>query len=219
MELHPIKNANKLRFQPGDKSGSFEVVRALGTKHFKRGVAVVYLVRCVCGHETERDRQTLIRPSSGCETCRSKGTMPPGSWSHPLYKRWSHILDRCLNPKNGDYKNYGARGIKVCDRWLTGEDGITGFACFVADMGECPPGHTVERCDNHSHYTPENCRWATRTVQSRNRRSLRQLDWHGRTQPASVWAEEMGIPYFTLMRRLDRGWPVERALTEPVRRP
>jgi len=85
---------------------------------------------------------------------------------HPLYNTYYLIYDRCLNPRTKNYKDYGGRGIKICDRWL----GKEGFNNFVTDMGERPEGMTLDRKDNDGNYEPLNCRWATPTQQSHNRR-------------------------------------------------
>lgn len=218
MKLQPIKKPHLLRYQPGDRAGCFTVIQAIGAKHFKRGVSVVFEVRCDCGSIWNRDRQTLIRNPKACDDCRFPGSMPPGSAYHPLYPRWQGMIDRCTNPSNSSFKNYGGRGIAVCERWTTGEGRLTGFECFLLDMGEPKDGETIERENNDGDYAPANCSWQTRTIQSRNRRSLRMIEHNGETHPVSVWAERIRMPYFTLMRRIKAGWSVEDALTRPLRK-
>jgi len=205
-----------MRFAGGEKVGKLTLIELAGTKHFARGVAVVWRCRCDCGAMVERDRQTLIRSkAASCDDCRSIGSAPPGKWKHPLYKVWRHMIDRCTNPRNKSFPDYGARGITVCDRWVNGENGITGLECFAADMGVKPQGMTIERKDVNVGYLPGNCTWANRTIQSRNRRNVKLLTYKGESLPTTVWAERTGIPYFTLVARLKK-WTVERSLETPL---
>lgn len=87
------------------------------------------------------------------------------------YACWRALKNRCLNPKNIQYKDYGARGITICDSWMK-------FENFFVDMGKCPDDYQIDRIDNNQGYCKENCRWTTRTINSRNRRSacLHKID-------------------------------------------
>ena len=126
------------------------------------------------------------------------------------YRTWSHMKGRCSNPNEARYKDYGGRGIKVCERWMK-------FENFLEDMGEKPDNKTLDRIDNDGDYCPENCRWATIDQQSRNTRRSKIMTYNGKTQPMIDWAEELGISYAVLKTRTRRGWTTERALGTPVR--
>jgi len=121
------------------------------------------------------------------------------------------MIQRCSNPNHPDYRHYGGRGIRVCERWLQAET-------FLADMGERPSAqHTLERKDNNGPYSPDNCRWATQIEQCQNLRKSRLLEYQGETLTIAEWARRAGLSPGALWGRLDRGWSVERALTTPAR--
>lgn len=131
-----------------------------------------------------------------------------------VYAIYRAMLQRCYNPSQKGFHNYGGRGIRVCRRWR----GRGGFERFLADM-DYPdnPTLTIERKDVNGHYTPANCAWATRKVQSRNRRDTRKVPWQGELRLLLELSEEYGIPYKVLHQRLGRGWSTHRALTQPLR--
>lgn len=120
---------------------------------------------------------------------------------------------RCNDPNNKEYKNYGARGIKVCKKWNK-------FKNFLKDMGEPPSSkHKIDRIDNNKGYYKSNCRWATQREQARNTRRNRLLTFKNKTQLMIEWSEEMNIQYKVLSDRINKlKWSVEKALTEPVRK-
>jgi hypothetical protein len=131
---------------------------------------------------------------------------------------WWHIIDRCENPDNSSYHNYGARGISVSPRWKSGDGRLTGFECFLADMGDRPEGnYTVERVDGTRGYEPGNCIWLPKGDQSKNRRGVRLVRIGDDVRTIPDWCKETGIPYFTAMRRIGRGWPPDKAVNHPIR--
>lgn len=126
------------------------------------------------------------------------------------YKIWTGMKSRCFTPSATGYENYGGRGISVCGRWMN-------FENFLSDMGECPEGMSIDRKNSDANYSPDNCRWATRKEQNRNQRRLMYLTLGGKTQCASAWADEVGMQVSSLVGRIKRGWPVDKALNTPIR--
>ena len=120
------------------------------------------------------------------------------------------MKDRCHNERCKGYKFYGQRGIKVCERWRES------FENFIADMGLCPPGFTIERIDNSKGYEPSNCKWASWQEQFKNTRTCRNITFNGETMNASDWERKMGFKV-SISRRIRLGWSVERAITTPAR--
>jgi hypothetical protein len=129
--------------------------------------------------------------------------------STPVWHAWQAMIQRCENPNDSAYRNYGGRGIAVCEEWHE-------FAKFIADMGMRPKGFQLDRENNDLGYFKENCRWVTAKQNHNNRRDNRLVEFDGKSQTIAQWADELGMNYRTLNNRLNRGWPVERALTEPV---
>lgn len=118
------------------------------------------------------------------------------------------MLSRCSGPKNSQFKNYGGRGVHVCDRWRD-------FAAFLSDMGLPPDGLSIDRIDNNRGYEPSNCRWATTKEQARNKRTNVFVEFGGERLAVQEWADRLGCEHATLRRRL-KLWGVELALTTPV---
>lgn len=137
--------------------------------------------------------------------------------SHPLYHVWCQIRYRCYEKSNKDYRFYGGRGITVCERWMIHGNGI-GFRNFIADMGDRPINGQVERVNNDKGYSPDNCIWATREEQSKNRRTNRRIKFNGEENILMDWSKKVGISSSCIAYRLNVGWSVKRALTTPTYR-
>lgn len=135
-----------------------------------------------------------------------------------LYSVWNMMKQRCGDPNNAYYKNYGGRGIKVCDEWKEytafRDWAITNGYDETAEHGKC----TIDRINNNGNYEPGNCRWVSKKEQARNRRSNRFIEYNGKRQTLAEWAEETGIYALTIHNRLKSGWSVEEALTtKPIK--
>jgi len=184
---------------------------------------VVWHCRCDCGNEVNvvgYDLTSGRTTSCGCyqrersvEANTVHGMNRQGE-THPVYVVWKSMLQRCENPNNPEYKNYGGRGITVCDEWHDAQV----FINWALASG-WQKGLQIDRIDNNGSYEPSNCRWVTRKENSRNKRNNRLITFDDKTQTMAEWAEEAGISYLVLCSRINQyHWPIERALTEPVRR-
>lgn len=171
---------------------------------------------CDCGGTKEALSNNLRREmttSCGCyqadrvrEVCGTHGLQDT-----PEYASWNGMKQRCSNPATPCYHRYGRRGITVCDRWRHS------FEAFLTDMGKRPtPEHTIDRVDNNSGYSPDNCRWATKSEQARNTRRNLLLTHDGETKTLAEWSLEKGLRRTTISERLKRGVPVAEALETPV---
>lgn len=137
-----------------------------------------------------------------------------GRSSDPTYSKYQAMKGRCYNPANKSYARYGGRGIVVCERWRNS------FAAFLEDMGPSPVGMSIERKDSNGNYEPDNCKWATKAEQSRNKGTNVRVEIDGMAFPTLKDASvHYGLAYGTVrVRTATYGWSVERALKTPIDR-
>jgi len=192
-------------------------------KRFNRLVAIsraghkcgrtAWLCKCDCGNEVITTTHSLN--SKGTQSCgcynRDNGRKKRihGKTKDPIYRIWSGMRGRCKNPTVMGYKNYGGRGIQVCERW---DD----FQNFFHDMGPTyEKGLSIDRIDNNGNYEPSNCKWSDRFEQSNNRRNNRVYTIDGTTDTLAVLCRKIGIHHDIVRGRLRWGWEVEKAFKTP----
>lgn len=147
---------------------------------------------------------------------RRKDMRDPGV--RRAFYTYTNMMTRCYNTNYRNFDWYGGRGIGVCDVWRFGDTERSGFIAFLDDMGVQPEGLTIERKDNDAGYSPENCVWATRGTQARNRRTTRIIDTPWGRMCVRDAAEKAGVAYATFIHRLDRGYTIAEALVVGDRR-
>ncbi len=155
------------KLEIGSKWDKWTIIKEIGLKSHSDGIrgeanSLFYLCLCECGNKNEI-RAAALR-GGHTKKCRRCGPKKHGFSPNPLYTRWLLIKERCFNSNHRCYKNYGARGITICDRWLN-------FENFYEDMGDIPfNGAEIDRINNDGNYEPNNCRWVTRLENQRNKR-------------------------------------------------
>lgn len=199
--------------KPGEVFGRWTVTAPI--KHNGRWSSEC---RCECGRVgIVRNAKLLNGQSKSCGCMRDDNLTTHGATKRSIrmdsheYWIWNTVVQRCTNPNVKNWKDYGGRGITVCDKWLSYEN-------FIADMGKRPTTkHSIERIDNEAGYCPDNCRWVTRTEQAMNKRNNHFIELFGRRQHLSGWAMEYGICHTLIISRLSRGWSELDAITKPPR--
>lgn len=161
----------------------------------------VYKCVCDCGNITEvrgSHLRTGHTKSCGCD----KIIQPSHRKSNTnLYHRWERIKERCYNKNSRNYKNYGGRGIAVCDEW---RKNFKAFYNWSMENGYAD-NLTIDRIDVNGNYSPDNCRWITNKEQQRNKRNNVYLTYNGKTQTIHEWSIKLGIPASTIYYRYHKG--------------
>lgn len=168
-------------------------------------------VLCDCGNLIETRGHNLRSgdtKSCGCliQDVLAERNHKHGHCSTRTYRIWLNMKQRCNNPANKNWADYGGRGIRICERWRD-------FSAFFLDMGEAPAWGSIDRINNDGGYEPGNCRWATQRQQCQNTRRNRFIEFNGEIKPLSEWARDLGVHIATLHYRVNH-WALERALSK-----
>ncbi|MDB6082232.1 MAG: hypothetical protein JWN43_113, partial [Gammaproteobacteria bacterium] len=196
----------------GERFGNLVVLRrAEGT-----GRGRIVEAQCDCGKLTIANVNNMRNghtKSCGClkaagsERSVKHGHARTGKFKNPTYSVYRDMLTRCGNSNYKEFHLYGGRGITVCERWKQG------YEFFLADMGERPPGLTLERERVNEGYSPSNCKWATDEEQANNKRNNVVIELGGKRLTIAQWSRELNIKAGTLYFRASKGWPPERILS------
>ena len=182
--------------------------------------AVLWRCACDCGTTTVKSSHALLTGdtrSCGClqkEVNRSAKTHghTVGQKATPEFTAWKNMIARCTKNSHEEFKNYGNRGITVCERWRD-------FSAFLSDVGLRPsPELSLHRIDNNLGYFKSNVKWATKEEQCNNTRRNVLLEFDGRVQTVTKWCAERGLTYGAVYARLKNGWSVDRALGTPLQK-
>ena len=184
---------------------------------------------CECGNKSSilpfDLKSGKTKMCKDCSYAARKGVLRPEVSTHymadtPTQQVWTDMKRRCLNPSRRGYENYGGRGIKVCSRWLHGEDGKSGFHCFFEDMKERPSkDHQLDRINNDGDYTPENCQWVEKSAQNYNKQNTFRFIVFGEEMTLIEAELKFGINRNTLRQRLTtHKMNPEKAVTMPLKR-
>lgn len=207
-----VKHGHNFKDIGGQRFGRLTVLGLATTV----GGKAIWFCRCDCGKEGQFKCDNLVRGVTKSCGCLRRDLVVKrflASAKHtPGYRSWDAMTQRCYNPRNNRYKNYGARGISVCEEWRND------FWQFYKDMGPKPsPKHSIDRIDNSLSYCKSNCKWSTNSEQANNKTSSRRIELNGVSRTVKEWAIVSGLKTGALHQRLAAGWPIERALTTPIR--
>jgi hypothetical protein len=206
----------------GKKFGRLTILKEGSAIKYGKTTMRKVLCKCDCGTEKEVDFNSIKGGKSTSCGCFSKENakkmhtkhgmaMLETGVRHPDYCIWMKMKSRCLNPNDKSYKNYGARGIKVCDRWKDS------FAWFIEDMGWRPnKNYSIERINYNGDYCPENCKWVHKSEQTKNTRRVKLIEYNGNFYCLSDLCKLLKLPYSTMRHRVyDLNIPFEEAIKYP----
>lgn len=188
----------------GKKFGKLTALYRLHNYH--DNTMTYWLCVCDCGNFVEvRGARLRQGNTKSCGCLR----VTHGLCDTRLYNVYDNMKQRCNNPNNKDYKNYGKRGIKICNEW---ENDKQNFFTWALNNGYNDT-LTIDRIDNNKGYSPDNCRWVDRTYQNRNRRVNRNITINGKSHCLSEWCEILNLNYNTVWERIHKlQWTIEEAL-------
>lgn len=202
---------NKQKDITNQKFGKLTAKYICGQDKWKRNI---WLCECECGNTTEVMIGNLTSLTVQSCGCNHDGHPTHKQSKTRLYNIWQKMKNRCYDSNTQAYKDYGGRGINVCDEW---KNSFVSFQKWALSNGY-QDNLTIERKNNNGNYCPQNCMWANRTQQGNNKRNNIILTWNNKSQTISQWANELNISASALRARKHRGWDDVKTLTTPIQK-
>ena len=203
---------------------TYGYIKVLDITDERKNGYVVYICKCNnCGktfknsleHYKYRAKKGIQTMTCGCYNPHYNNFYKHGLSNTRLRYIYDNMKSRCLNKNNKDYKNYGQRGIIICEEWLDKDKGFINFYNWAIKNGYSKE-LSIDRIDVNGNYEPNNCKWSNFQEQINNRTNTIKLKYNGIEKTLTEWAREYHIPIVTLRSRIQRGWNIERALIEKV---
>ncbi len=220
--------SNNLRSGKSKSCGCKNISEDLVGKRFGRLIVIsreykkntkqtIWLCRCDCGNEILVAKQKLINHKTISCGCYRKEMVSTHNMSQTrIYRIWIKMKERCYNQNHKFYKNYGGRGIRICEEWLNKKNGFINLYNWAIENGY-EENLTIERIDVNGNYEPNNCAWITMKEQARNKRNTIILNFNNEEKTLIEWAEITGINKGVILKRINSlNWSIEKALTTPV---
>lgn len=211
----------KLNDITGKKFGRLKVIKRMPNSKWNE---TRWLCQCDCGKQIVSTYGKLAYNHTTSCGCYSKELLIKNRTKHHLRKHklyyiWSGAKQRCTNKKSKFFKDYGGRGIKVCEEWNNEENGFLNFYNWAIENGYTENGdyrqYTLDRIDVNGNYEPDNCRWVSQKIQNNNRRSNRIIEYNGEKHTITEWCQIKNITRSTFYHRIARGWSLEKTLITP----
>jgi hypothetical protein len=200
----------------GEKFGKLTAIKFVERKDDK----TYWLFKCDCGNEVIKNMGSAGNGTNSCGCLKKEQdiknlnldkSFSKGLYDHKLYSVWQSMRDRCYNSNNHAYKDYGERGVRICDKWL-GENGFINFYDWSLENGY-KEKLTIDRIEVNGNYEPDNCRWATMKEQGNNRRNNTSITIKGETKNLGEWCSIFNINRKTVSTRIHRGETPLEAIT------
>lgn len=197
----------------GQQFGRLTVIQRSGTSQSRQAQ---WLCQCACGNTTlvqAYDLKSGNTQSCGCQRKENFTHTIHGHSGERLHGIWKGMKSRCYNRNRANYKDYGGKGVVVCDEWKNNFEAFYVWAVTHGYSDEL----SIDRIDPEGNYEPSNCRWADSTIQGSNRTNVAVIECNGEKHTVTEWAKITGIKYATIYNRIFiHNWPIEKALEREV---